>query len=82
MKRHSSWMHIAIVISIFWLVVVFLISLEIKEIGAGLFLVAKYSIIPLMVAWVVVWWIVKGFKPAKAGKVEDEKVDAILLPRN
>ena len=73
MKRHSGWMRIAIAISTFWLVGVFLISLEIKEISAGLFFVAKYSIIPLIVAWVVVWWIVKGFMPAKTDKAEDEK---------
>ena len=61
MKRVPKRMRIAIVISIFWLVCVFLISLEIKEISAGLFFVAKYSIIPLIVAWIFIWWIVKGF---------------------
>ena len=81
MKRVPKRMRIAIVISIFWLVGVFLISLEIKEISAGLFFVAKYSIIPLIVAWVFIWWIVKGFKPAKTDKVEDEKVDVDTLTK-
>ena len=70
MKWVSKRMRIAIVISIFWLLVgTFLFGLAGEEIGGALLL----AIIPLIVVWSL-WWIVKRFKHTKAYKVKDEKV--------
>jgi type VI protein secretion system component VasK len=70
MKWVSKRMRIAIVISIFWLLVgTFLFGLAGEEIGGALLL----AIIPLLLVWCL-WWMVKRLKHTKTDKVKDENV--------
>ena len=71
MKRLSGWMRIAIIISIIWFAVCFISGLSEGEIAGSLL----GGIIPILVVWVAVWWIVKGFKSKKADKGDDSKTD-------
>jgi hypothetical protein len=69
MKRLSGWMRLAVGVSIFWFVSLFLFGLILGD--AGLF--ALFATIPLLVVWAV-WWIVEGFKSTKADEAADEGV--------